>query len=41
MREELAASHDKFEKQGKVDRETWKKLGDQGRFRPKLGRFSY
>jgi hypothetical protein len=30
MREELAVDHAKFEKQGKVDKETWQKLGSQG-----------
>lgn len=30
MREELAPAHGRFEKQGKVDREVWKRLGDQG-----------
>ena len=27
MRDELAVDHARFEKQGKVDKETWKKLG--------------
>jgi hypothetical protein len=32
MKEELAPNHDKYEKQGKVDKETWQKLGSQGNF---------
>ena len=31
MRDELAVDHARFEKQGKVDKETWKKLGSQGK----------
>ena len=31
MREELAPAHDKYEKQGKVDKETWQRLGSQGK----------
>ena len=31
MREELAPNHARYEKQGKVDKETWKKLGSQGK----------
>ena len=31
MREELAPNHERYEKQGKVDKETWQKLGSNGK----------